>query len=108
MARRRVALAVAVAWLLVGHNARGQTPYYVTNLGTIPGYNVFGGMAISANGQVAVEATPRRPGNLEHAYLYNQGSLTDLGLAPGFRKATPPASIPAGRWWAKSSTPTSA
>ena len=51
MVRHTVALAVAIAWLLVAHNARGQTPYYVTNLGTIPGYVSFGAMAVSANGQ---------------------------------------------------------
>ena len=85
MARRRVALAIAVAWSLAGHGAGGQTPYYVTDLGTVPGYNVFGGMAISANGQVAVEATlSNDSGDVDHAFLYSNGSLTDLGMAPGF------------------------
>ena len=63
----------------------GQTPYYVTDLGTVPGYNVFRGMAINANGQVAVEATlSNDSGDVDHAFLYSNGSLTDLGMAPGF------------------------
>ena len=78
-------MAIVAISLFGGGWAWGQSPYYVTDLGTTAGYVYFGAMAISDNALIAVNATTSdATGNMQHAFLYSNGTMTDLGMAPGF------------------------
>ena len=80
---------LAVTFLsAVAGNAWAIAPYYVTDLGTVPGYNVFAGMGISSNGLVAYEATlSNNNGDVDRAFLCSGGTLTDLGMAAGYSQS---------------------
>jgi probable HAF family extracellular repeat protein len=53
------------------------------DLGTLPGYTTSSGIAINAGGQVVGNATPTGDGGPSHAFLYSDGSMTDLGTLGG-------------------------
>ena len=60
----------------------GQTTYWITDLGTIPGGTFSEAYGINAYGQVT-GSSGANLGN-QHAFLYSAGTMTDLGTLPGF------------------------
>lgn len=75
--------AFGAFFLLLSFSAYAQE-YTVTNLGTLGGMSSFG-TAINANGQVTgyINVT----NDIQHAFLYSNGSMQDLGTFGGMSSA---------------------
>ena len=76
---KHFSLAVAVAVLLsfTGPSAWGVALYTVTDLGTLPGGPVSSAYGINENGQVV--GTAEKSSGINHAFLYSNATMTDLG-----------------------------
>ena len=77
---RHFILAVAVLLSFVGNRAWGEALYTVTDLGTLggSGSNAIG---INASGQVVGQSWTSSSN--EHAFLYSNGAMVDLGILFG-------------------------
>jgi len=87
MNSKRIAIPLAV-WLLalVAGPAFAASTYRVTDLETLPGGTGSRAFAINDGGQVAGMsnvAVPNVPGGQNHAFLYSNGIMTDLGTLDG-------------------------
>lgn len=60
-----------------------QPRYSVTDLGTLPPFNVSQANGINASGQV-VGSLKNTATGAEHAFVWTNGTLQDLGTLPGF------------------------
>ena len=61
--------------------------YTVIDLGTLPGYASSGASAVNASGQVVGTSTPPGPSGYNHAFLWQNGAMTDLGTLGGHNSA---------------------
>ena len=78
----RAALVGAVVLGLCSSAALAEVRYTVTNLGTLPGGYASYAYGINNSGQV-VGYSYSSPAGYYHAFLYSNGSMTDLGTLPG-------------------------
>src|SRR3954471_10776733 len=70
-------LALLVGW---GHGLLGDVVYSVTNLGTLGGSNSF---AFGLNNSGQVTGGSATSTGAQHAFLYSNGQMTDLGTLGG-------------------------
>jgi probable HAF family extracellular repeat protein len=81
MRRLFAALTVTVLLSVLGGNAWGVVQYTVTDLGTLGGYR-SSAQDINDRGQVVgLSYTTSNINN--HAFLYSNGTMTDLGVSQG-------------------------
>ena len=89
---RRIALTNLAAVPLAAHWGAGPAvaqaapTYTITELGTLPGFPSTNARAINASGQVVGSiSNPHSPSKTgsSHAFLWEQGVLTDLGTLGG-------------------------
>ena len=73
-------LAALALLSLVGRSVWGETLYTVTDLGTLGGPNSIAN-GINDSGQVVGQASTT--GGASHAFLYTNGTMTDLGTVSG-------------------------
>ena len=76
----RVSLALTTVFML-SLRAQPQSPYRVTDLGTLPGYTESHAYGINNRGQVVGAAFTA--GVLPRAVLWDKGEMIDLGVLPG-------------------------
>jgi len=77
----RIAIHASVLLLFAASTAWGQVQYNVTDLGTLSGGTASSAAAINNYGQVA--GTIWYPSHVQHAFLYSNGQMTDLGTLNG-------------------------
>ena len=87
--------------LFVGRTAWGGIQYTVTDLGTLPGGSGSEAWGINASGEVVGYAS--NSSGYQHAFLYSNGTMKDLGTLPGLYSASCAYGINAsgqvvGRW----------
>ena len=70
----------------------------MADLGTLGGLESFA-YRINDSGQVVGVADTSS--GVEHAFLYSNGTMNDLGMLPGGSRSIAPTSMPAGRWWGR-------
>ena len=73
-----------------------KVSYTVTDLGTLPGGAYGGASCISNSGYVAGAGNSANSSN--HAFLYSNGTMTDLGTLPAVPTVLPLASMTVGKW----------
>ena len=66
-----------------GKRAVPMVAYRVTEIVPPPGYTGTLGAAINASGQITGRMFSHGPGVNTHGFLWNDGKVTDLGVAPG-------------------------
>ena len=80
MRQRKLALAVAMLSLAIGHSAWGGY-YYVRDWGTLGGvwyYTYSQANGINANGEVAGVSSTSSGYGYDNAFLYSNGTMTSL------------------------------
>ena len=73
-----------VCVLGVAASAHGQLFFSLTVLGSLPGNVGSTAYAINNNGQIVGSANV---GSTQHAFLYNNGVMSDLGILRGFQQS---------------------
>ena len=88
MKRQVLTLVVGIA-LFGGRSVWGVGPQYtVTDLGILPGGSFSDAWGINASGQI-VGSWETNDGNQNpHAFLYSNGTMTDLGTLPGYMQGS--------------------
>jgi probable HAF family extracellular repeat protein len=77
---------VAAALALDAASASGQVSYTVTDLGTLGG-SITVATAVNSSGQVVGWASiPGDDAYVRHPFLWDRGTMQDLGLLPGYRQ----------------------
>jgi probable HAF family extracellular repeat protein len=67
---------------IIARNAWGVAQYTVTDLGKLPG-GVVGGVAEDINNEGQVVGFANMPNGNHHAFIYSNGTMTDLGTLGG-------------------------